>query len=186
MDAFNQPSIEDHVTQPDDAQLHRTTLHIARPGELGPCRFWVSFYNQGKKDAKEASHLATPEEKLLYGGTKGFAESQPLALTDAKIGVRNCILFMPASGYKHTQECCAYIINVIRGWDPERVGFYVAPNLFKKIDSQRILFHLVQEVIKDVLVKDIYLFTGHHGLNELLSVTSEIRKSLDRPIDIFH
>ena len=163
-----------------------TTLHITRPKDVSLCPFWVGFYKSGKKTANDALKGLNTADRLTQAAIKGFLEDKPLVLTEAGVSACQSQLFVPAKSFKNSEQDMADVIKMVAGWQPEDLGVYVAPEIFNRPKCHEILRNLVGHLIEAKVVADIYLFTGSHGLNELLSVATKVKMAADSGVEIFH
>ena len=89
-------------------------------------------------------------------------------LTQVEDGQNHNHLFVPTTFCEGSTDDVKAIIKMIAGWKPSEIGFYVAPEVFKKPGCHHILRSLIREIVDERLVPDIYMFTGSHGFKRAL------------------
>lgn len=156
---------------------------VASEGEAD-CRFWVGLVARGKRPPASLMEIDDIREVLGEAAKGGIAEAGPLMLSDAAHQPPRFVYLMPAPGAE-LRDRDAWIhagVQTIKSWQPQAIGFYLAPELVDAPESHELLLAALRELIAAGVASEFYLLIGTYGLNALVNAALRLKREMENDL----
>ena len=156
-----------------------------------PCDFWVGLYKQGLKKISEVASAAAIAEVFVAAARDGIEISGPVMITDT-IRQRPSYMYLmppPATGSAANLHWVQTAMRNIKSWEPEYVGFYLAPELIDMDSAAQLLFEMIARYAETHSTRRFCLLVGNHGLHRVLNLALFLKGELERTqvkVSVFH
>lgn len=155
------------------------------------CRFWIGLTAKGANTP--TSLLAETSIGALFhkAAQIGINETPPVLLTDTDLSPPRFVYLapVPQDEFRARVMWTDALLQSLKSWTPTAIGFYFAPELITNNQLKELLDLMLQKIIADGTVQEIYLYVGSYGINTLLSSILRLKAELDSEkisINIYH
>lgn len=185
--AIKEPSVGDKV-----APAGRTVrIYFAQPEDTEYCYLWVGLFHPGTLRPHDLYQCTSVNEVFEKAAFDGLAEREPFMLSDTSKSPPRFTYLVPEPGMNQERRWATVnnIVETIKGWVPQPVGIYIAPELFGDRKSQDFLVDLLGHFLMKTSCNDFYLLPGKHGINALLNISLRLKEQFEGQgidIKVFH
>lgn len=147
-----------------------------------PCDFWVGLYRTGDRSVADVASAAEVADIFRGAARDGIKVAGPVLITDT-LRDRPTFLYLmppPARGAGTDLHWVQTSMRNIKSWEPEYVGFYMAPELLDIESSAPVLFEMIARYAETHSTRRFCLFVGEHGFHRVLNLALFIKAEMER------
>ena len=153
---------------------------IVRDAYSSNCEFWFGLAKLGPHPPLGLLRKTPTDDLLKIAATEGISESGPVVLFDAESESPRGLLLMPfpEANYQNQTGWLDSLLATLLPWSPDRIGIYLAPEAVGVDPSMELLSSVMQQIVQNTRIREIFLLTGNHGTNHLLNAALRLKQEL--------